>query len=196
MNEECDKRRYKLLQQFRAVMDNLLMEEEYDELVAMQNELSYPAIARYGEDQYFQFQEINAILNRTRIHVETLPEYSFLLQLAGLQGKDLEEVLSHENAHMNVAESFNAIVHGYVLDISLAWHDDKKAYILQPAADVDLPCDWSDQTKRIVSKLLALAPQFYGDAMSDGDIMLVQELETLKRRKNREPQKELAVAYE
>lgn len=195
MSEEWDRRRYKLLQEFKLVLGDMLMEEEYDELIAMQNELSYPAIAQYGEDQYFQFQEINAILNRGRIHVDTLAEYQFVLQLTGLFGKDLEEILAHENAHLNLAESFNTIVHGYVLDISMAWHGDRKAYILQPAADVDLPCDWPEHIKREVTRLLAQAPKIYGEQNSNGDAQLIQEIERLYHEDDMKVEQELLVSY-
>ncbi|MEM8527626.1 MAG: hypothetical protein AAGG68_23495 [Bacteroidota bacterium] len=176
MQEVWDKKCYKLVQRFQAVMNDLLMEEEYDELVELQNQLSYPAITEYGEDEYFQFQEISKILNRGRIHVDTLAEYRFVLFLTGMKAKDIDELLAHENAHVNVAESFNAIVHGYVLDISMKWEGNRKAFVLQPAADVDLPYDWSEENRRRVSELMAYAPKLYGECLSEGDIKILEQL--------------------
>lgn len=64
-------------------------------------------------------QSINLILKRGRIHLDTLPECRYLLQLTGLPKTEIDKIIAHENAHINVAEHFNAIVHGYVFDFSL-----------------------------------------------------------------------------
>lgn len=81
-------------------------------------------------------------------------------------------VLAHENAHVNKAQSLGVKTHGYKL--TFIKREDGKLFI-QPTATIDI-FGGSNEEKRKTKEIL-LAPLEYGNRLSDGDIELLKQLE-------------------
>lgn len=96
------------------------------------------------------------------VTADTLPEYRVVLEAAGLEKEEVEEILAHENEHMVVAHSIPDVQRKYRLQFMKAGED-------QLAMIPSVRIDWLDNLSEdeVRSKLQAAteAPE----NLSEGD---------------------------
>lgn len=166
-----------ILAQIFHLKANALPEETYDQMLARQ-----AAIMKPNRD-YLTWQDLNTYydiedqLEQSRIRVQTLPEFRFVLENFGFQPADLEDALVRRNANVNVAEQFNATFKGYLLNVSKRTVHERLMYILQTEVDIDIPDDWSDKRANSVARYIVLAPLQHGAELSATDYKLLARLE-------------------
>lgn len=167
----------KILAQIFHLKANALPEATYDQMLARQTEILKPNRGYLTWHEWKEYYDIEDQLEQTRIKVQTLPEFRFLLENFGFQAPDLQNALAHENAHVNVAEQFNATFEGYMLNVTKRITIGQLVYVLQPEVDVDIPDDWPDEVGDNVARAIILAPVKYGSQLSEGDQKLLARLE-------------------
>ena len=167
----------KILAQIFHLKANALSEETYDQMLAQQAAIMEP------NRDYLTWQELNTYydiedqLEQSRIRVQTLPEFRFVLEKFGFQPADLEDALIRRNANVNVAEQFNATFKGYLLNVSKRTVNGRLMYILQAEVDIDIPDDWSDKRANKVARYIVLAPLQHGAELLETDYKLLDKLE-------------------
>lgn len=67
------------------------------------------------EEELTEYENIKKLLERGIIKVQTLPELRQLLEDVGLETKEINEIMAHENAHANKAEELGGNFEGYAL---------------------------------------------------------------------------------
>lgn len=93
----------------------------------------------------------------------------------------LEYVISHENAHLNIAEREGQIIHGYWI---LMIKNKKGQLIAQPVAGYELLDNLSDEELLKIEKLITQAPQEYDNHLSDIDIRKINLLDSFLDKDN------------
>ncbi|MEM1324944.1 MAG: hypothetical protein AAGI23_03265 [Bacteroidota bacterium] len=144
-----------LSNQFEQVVNGLFSPEIYNYLIARRDELYSKQSDRAA---FAELQEVNQLLDSSRIHLDTLSEYRFVLQLTHLSSEEINELLSIENARLNMAEQFDAVVHGYVFDMNRGTNQNS---LFQEAADFDLPEEWSEERKQQIQSAIQKASEMY-----------------------------------
>lgn len=166
-----------ILAQIFHLKANALPEATYDQMLAQQ-----AAIMKPNRD-YLTWKELNTYydiedqLEQSRIRVQTLPEFRFVLKNFGFQPADLKDALTRRNANVNVAEQFNATFKGYLLNVSKRTMDGQLMYILQAEVDIDIPDDWPDKRANRVARYIVLAPLQHGAELLATDYKLLARLE-------------------
>lgn len=152
-------------------------EKEYVSIIDRQEDILRHNRGYLNWYEWKEYYDIEDQLEQTRIRVMTLSEFRFVLENFGIQEVDVLHTLAHENAHVNIAEQFNATFEGYVLNVSKQLVNGRLAYILEPEADVQIPDNWTDETSTKIAREIVLAPVAYGCELSDGDRKLLARLE-------------------
>ena len=113
--------------------------------------------------------KLTTVLNKLsscKITVNTLAEFRHVLEKLEFSPEEINEKLSHENAHANTADSLGAKHFGYIFYVFKNEYGDIG---VQPAADIYIPKEWSAFRKKNVSDKITKAPKMYGGHLSDSD---------------------------
>lgn len=106
--------------------------------------------------------------------VQNISEYRKVLELAGLSGKAVDQILSHENAHANVAEQLpSQIFKGYSLRFL---KEDDGRIIMHPQALFLRDNSFSEEQLIEDEIKVTEAPIYYGDELSPGDKKSIENL--------------------
>lgn len=111
--------------------------------------------------------------------VQTISEYRKVLELAGLFGKAVDQILSHENAHANAAEQLpSQIFKGYSLRFL---KENGGKIVMHPQVLFSRDNSFSEEQLIEDEIRVTEAPLYYGEELSPGDI---KEIERLKSKLN------------
>jgi hypothetical protein len=117
-------------------------------------------------------EKIDKLLDKSTIEAENLHEYKLILETIGLSEDEIKDLLAHENAHANKAESLGAKHLSYKITIMI---DKNNNYLYQPFSHIYIPEEWSDEKVKDTWVKIAKAPEEYGNKMSSSDIEMSQE---------------------
>lgn len=118
-------------------------------------------------------------LAQATIRVQTIVEYRMVLELlldSPGEEEAVAEILAHENAHSNVAESLGANVHHYLLTII---REGPEMY-LSPSVDFSVPEEWPEAKRREVYLAVMKAPEEYGETLSPDDRKQIENIDIVK----------------
>lgn len=117
-------------------------------------------------------EKIDKLLNKSTIEAENLYEYKLILEAIGLSEDEIKDLLAHENAHANKAESLGAKHLSYKITIMI---DKNNNYLYQPFSHIYIPEEWSDEKVKDTWVKIIKAPEEYGNKMSSSDIEMSPE---------------------
>ena len=120
------------------------------------------------EDQ--EYKSLENKINEVGLLVQTLPEFRYALECLNIfSPHQITDIISHENAHANKAESLGVGFRGY--KIIIFKRADGKGSVKIMAGFDEMPVDWSREKKREVNKQISYAPEEYEskDPLSSGD---------------------------
>lgn len=117
-------------------------------------------------------EKIDKLLDKATIAAENLHEYKLILETIGLSEEEIKDLLAHENAHANKAESLGAKHLSYKISIMV---DRDNHYLYQPFSHLHIPEEWSEEKVKDAWIKIAKAPEEYGNKMSSSDIEMSQE---------------------
>lgn len=121
------------------------------------------------------FGEVVSKMNLPVVKVDTLIEFRLVLsslsKLPGLEflkdKKNIDEYISHENAHANKTEELDAVFDGYEF---ILFKKRNVYFIKKINTNSIIPEDW-DEKKKIETMIKILgAPEEYGGSLSKDDI--------------------------
>ena len=116
--------------------------------------------------------EITTFLENGVFRIETLLEFKLFMENLGMPKEDIQDFLAHENAHSNKAESLGAEHLGYKINLIR----NGNGYIFKPSSDIYIPDEWSEEKINDTYKLIAQAPEEYGNRLSPDDIEILKKL--------------------
>lgn len=124
-------------------------------------------------------EELDKVLNKfekTTIKLDSLPEFSYALEkISNLPKKLVQEVVAHENAHINKAEELGAKDVGYVIGVFK--HENGKIAIFPLAWHIfNKEKGYSKEEIRQISIQISEAPKIYGEKLSPRDIAKINNL--------------------
>lgn len=128
----------------------------------------------YYSDNRSHDEELEAIqdaIMNSSITVQTLAEYRMVLENM-TNPAEAEEILAHENAHANIAQSLGADFIGYSLLIC----KDGDEFVFRGGAPYRLPKEWSAEKKKAAHIRIYNAPEEYGEELSPTDEKVVDGL--------------------
>lgn len=143
-----------------------LRQEIYDRMnEILANPLSEEDLEKLSDDE----------IKNASLQVQTLPEFHIALQVLAEKGVPREvllDMLEHENAHANIAEVLDVNFQGYRI-IPVSHHDGAS---LQPQVRIGLPDDWSQEKREQVLREIIMAPDVYGNSLSEFDKKDLEDL--------------------
>jgi hypothetical protein len=127
----------------------------------------------YSDDRSHdaELENIQEEIMNSSVTVHTLAEYKMVLQ-SMMDDDEAEEILAHENAHANVAQSLGAEFLGYSLLIC----KDGDEFVFRGGAPYRLPSEWSTEKKKAAHLRIYGAPEEYGEENSPTDEKVVNSL--------------------
>ena len=163
------------------------MEEKYKEIdskleEALRNPISYEKLKKMDIDlkiyeragvteksEIKYFQE----LSKSKIELLTLLDFRYVLNKLGYPQEHITNVIKHENAHVNVAESLGAEFRGYNIVI----YNDHGMLGTRIWGISVLSKDWSEEETKENKIKIFQAPEVYENmALSPGDIKVLKNL--------------------
>ncbi len=115
-----------------------------------------------------ELKRVVAEISKHVVIAQNLAEYRMLLEATGVSDEKAIEVLSHENAHANVAESLNETFGGYALLVTKGTGGYKYLpFALTKVAEGEISRE----------KAIARAPEAYGGTLSDADQARLKTIE-------------------
>lgn len=145
-----------------------LEEDEMDMLLKRKSVLE----SENTPENILQLEKVNRILAEHAVVVNNLNDYKTLLKNTGISEDQVIEILAHENAHANKAESLDENFGGYAL---LVWRDNDIFKYL-PFAMTSVGGDFDN--KRFEKEMaIARAPDEYGEETSLADKERIKSLE-------------------
>lgn len=117
-------------------------------------------------------EKIEEILAKSSVSVESLYDYRLVLNALELPKEEIDDILSHENAHANKAEVVGAKHLDYGITIM---KNNKGGYTYQPYSSLYIPKEWEEGKVRDAWEKIATAPEEYKNKMSKEDIQMLQE---------------------
>lgn len=113
-------------------------------------------------------------IDRASVHVDDLISYKLLLSKLGISKKDEFDILEHENAHANVAEQNKGLLEGYkILFVRKGNGFYYKPYI---GLSNNVLNQFDDQKRKEILGNIIIAPEIYGNKLSEGDKRNLEEL--------------------
>lgn len=113
-----------------------------------------------------------------KVRLDNLHELRFLLELCKLPEDEIQDTISHENAHANKTDALGIKgVKNTGYCVNLGKNDDDSYYAL-PMATSYIPFKYRFFRKKLkqIKKEIWSAPEEYGNKMSDGDIENIKKL--------------------
>ena len=125
-----------------------------------------------------KFNELEKKINEHTVLVKTLNEFRILLELIEVTKLNVNDILEHENAHANKAESLGGTLDGYMLIVA----KNGNTYWYFPSLHWNIPISW-DKIKKIKTMIkIANAPKEYGHMLSESDKEDIQVLQEQLRQ--------------
>lgn len=121
-----------------------------------------------------EYNDLTNDVEKNEIVVSTIMEYRRLLELVSMPEYRINEILSHENAHANVAQQSESIeLKGFTI---FFFRDKSGKLYIQPSISIDV--DWSFPIKKLLNESIQIseAPLHYGDKLSADDTDRIQVL--------------------
>lgn len=111
------------------------------------------------------------ILSASTVTVTTLWEFKFVLEQIFSRKDQVDHMLSHENAHGNMAEIVGATHTGYCICFSKG----PKGFIFNIYTELWYPESWRDKNLDLKIKIYG-APGEYGNTISNSDFERIEKL--------------------
>ena len=129
------------------------------------------------EEEQKDNKNVNQLPKEIIMKVDNLNEFRLLMELFGTSEEKIQDILAHENAHGNKADSLGikGVKHlGYELRIKKT----NDGYFLQPKVDIHYPIRYRLLKKKFrqVRKDIISAPEEYGNKLSPNDIETLKKL--------------------
>jgi hypothetical protein len=123
-------------------------------------------------DHEEEISDLKQKIKPSTVTVHTISEFKLLLQKTDIDPDETIQLLAHENAHANKADSVGAKEISYNLLIA----DGGECWRYDAWVSYDIPDSWPER-ERIISKISILnAPKEYGDDHSDEDQAMIRKL--------------------
>lgn len=130
-------------------------------------------------EELLAYEKLLKEIQNIEIIVPNLSEYKKLLEVAGLNSTAVNQILSHENAHANVAEQLpSQKFHGYKLRFSR----EGEEIIMHPSAVTSNNSEFSRDQQIQEEIWVTKAPKYYGEELSESDQRTIKELHKKLRK--------------
>ncbi len=113
-------------------------------------------------------KEHRHVLNHASAYFNNFVELGMALKIWGLKDDEIDNIVEHENAHMNMAEYLKVETNGYLVSFI---KQDRKVRLY--AAAIQLNTTLEDPK---IHEAIIRAPLDYGNKLSIGDIEMLNEL--------------------
>lgn len=153
---------------------NCLEESEFDIIAKELNLLDKYENLTEKEEQ--QMVSLESKLEATSLEVKTLPEFKFALERLGLDSQLIDNVVAHENAHLNKAEILDAKPIGFMVAFYKKSNGDGAISPMAVRERIGEKDGISKEHWRVTNIEIALAPNEYGNAASKSDLEKVERL--------------------
>lgn len=117
-------------------------------------------------------EKIEELLAKSSVSAENLYDFKLVLNAFELPKEQIDDILSHENAHANKAESIGVKHLDYGITI---FKKNMGGYEYQAYTSLHIPKEWGEDKVRDVWEKISSAPDEYGHEMSEEDIRMLRE---------------------
>ena len=152
-------------QQIEKAKKNAIDSKNFDYLTKRLDEIASMDDGEITDAHMAQFTAMKNDYDNATFQVKTFSEYRYALEQIGISKENQDELIAHENAHVNVGEQLGAEIGGYRGTVL----KEGPNYIVVPNAMV-FPNENQPQAKVQADYLrIANAPEEYGNSLSQFD---------------------------
>ena len=177
-NESLNKIEMDLQKKVSLAKDNALSEEEYQKISNKMSEMrSIQNQRKLTNEEVRYFSPLKKKKDNASIQIETIMEAKRVMEILKFKPQDIFDNLAHENAHANKAVELEATHHGYEFLLIKRTGGEFDAI---PRTIISMPEEWNKEKKDEVFSEIILAPDYYGNKMSNTDKKVLGNLDRKK----------------